>query len=192
MTQLTLNQSSDILEASITDVGARLRRKEFTSEELTRRALDRAVQTQPTLNAFIDIWADSAIAQAKQLDVEAASGNWRGPLHGIPLAHKDCFERQGLPMTVGSKVTGTDLGQTTASALQRLSLAGAVDLGPLNMNEMVAGPTGQNPHFGNCCNSWDPVFLADRRVVRGRQWALGLFTAHWPLIRVAQHDYLRQ
>lgn len=42
------------------------------------------------LNAFIDIWADSAIAQAKQLDLEAASGKWRGPLHGIPLAHKDC------------------------------------------------------------------------------------------------------
>jgi Asp-tRNA(Asn)/Glu-tRNA(Gln) amidotransferase A subunit family amidase len=61
------------------------------------------------LNAFIDIWADSAIAQAKQLDLEAASGKWRGPLHGIPLAHKDCFERQGLPMTVGSKVTGTQL-----------------------------------------------------------------------------------
>jgi aspartyl-tRNA(Asn)/glutamyl-tRNA(Gln) amidotransferase subunit A len=160
MTQLTLNQPSDILEASIADVGVRLRRKEFTSEALTRRALDRAVQTQPTLNAFIDIWADSAIAQAKQLDLEAAAGKWRGPLHGIPLAHKDCFERQGLPMTVGSKVTGTDLGRTTASALQRLNQAGAVDLGPLNMNEMVAGPTGQNPHFGNCCNSWDPARIS--------------------------------
>ena len=79
MTQITLNQPSDILEASITDVGARLRRKEVSSEQLTRRALDRAVQTQPTLNAFIDIWADSAIAQAKQLDLEAASGKWRGP-----------------------------------------------------------------------------------------------------------------
>ena len=156
MMQITLNQPSDILEASIAEVGARLRRKEFSSEELTRHALDRAVQTQPTLNAFIAISADSAIAQAKQLDLEAASGTWRGPLHGIPLAHKDCFEREGLPMTVGSKVTGTDLGRKTASALQRLNQAGAVDLGPLNMNEMVAGPTGQNPHFGNCCNSWDP------------------------------------
>lgn len=154
--QITLNQPSDILEASIAEVGVRLRRKEISSEELTRRALDRAVQTQQTLNAFIAISADSAIAQAKQLDLEAASGKWRGPLHGIPLAHKDCFEREGLPMTVGSKVTGTDLGRKTASALQRLNQAGAVDLGPLNMNEMVAGPTGQNPHFGNCCNSWDP------------------------------------
>ena len=155
MMQLPLNQSTDILEASITEVGARLRRKELSAEQLTRHALDRAVQTQPLLNAFIDIWADSAIAQAKQLDLEAASGKWRGPLHGIPLAHKDCFERQGLPMTVGSKVTGTDLGRVTATALQRLNEAGAVDLGPLNMNEMVAGPTGQNPHFGDCRNSWD-------------------------------------
>ena len=89
--QLTLNLPSDILEASISDVGARLRRKELSSEELTRHVINRAVQTQPTLNAFIDIWADSAIAQAKQLDLEAASGSWRGPLHGIPLAHKDCF-----------------------------------------------------------------------------------------------------
>ncbi|MEI8400398.1 MAG: amidase [Alcaligenaceae bacterium] len=155
MTQLPLNPSSDILEASITEVGARLRRKELSAEQLTRHALDRAVKTQPLLNAFIDIWADSAIAQAKQLDLEAASGNWRGPLHGIPLAHKDCFEREGLPMTVGSKVTGAELGRVTATALQRLGQAGAVDLGPLNMNEMVAGPTGQNPHFGDCRNSWD-------------------------------------
>ena len=155
MMPLPLNQPTDILEASITEVGARLRRKELSAEQLTRHALDRAVQTQPMLNAFIDIWADSAIAQAKQLDLEAASGKWRGPLHGIPLAHKDCFERQGLPMTVGSKVTGTDLGRVTATALQRLNEAGAVDLGPLNMNEMVAGPTGQNPHFGDCRNSWD-------------------------------------
>ena len=100
---LPLNQPTDILEASIIEVGARLRRKELSAEQLTRHALDRAVQTQPMLNAFIDIWADSAIAQAKQLDLEAASGKWRGPLHGIPLAHKDCFERQGLPMTVGQK-----------------------------------------------------------------------------------------
>ena len=69
MMQITLNQPSDILEASIAEVGARLRRKEISSEELTRRALDRAVQTQPTLNAFIAISADSAIAQAKQLDL---------------------------------------------------------------------------------------------------------------------------
>ncbi len=150
----------DPLDLSIAALAARMRCGELSAEALTVAALGRAVATQPSLNAFIDLRGEAALQQARQLDREAAQGRWRGPLHGIPLAHKDCFERAGLPMTVGSKVIDPTPGTRTASVLSRLAEAGAIDLGALNMNEMVAGPTGQNPHFGDCRNAWDPARIS--------------------------------
>ncbi len=140
----------------IARVGAGLREGAFSSEALTAAALARARAQQPVLNAFIEIRAEDALEQARACDRELARGQWRGPLHGVPLAHKDCFEREGQSMTVGSRVLEARPGRRTATALGRLAAAGAVDLGPLNLNEMVAGPTGQNPHFGDCRNSADP------------------------------------
>ena len=150
----------DPLDLSIAALAARMRCGELSAEALTAAAIERAVATQPSLNAFIDLRGEAALQQARQLDREAAQGRWRGPLHGIPLAHKDCFERAGLPMTVGSKVIDPTPGTRTASVLSRLAEAGAIDLGALNMNEMVAGPTGQNPHFGDCRNAWDPARIS--------------------------------
>ncbi|MEN9589254.1 MAG: hypothetical protein RLZZ481_1040 [Pseudomonadota bacterium] len=152
---IELLDKSALLEQSIIQISQALRRGETSSVQLTQTALARARQVEPQINAFIELREEQALEQAQTLDREAAQGRWRGPLHGVPLAHKDCFERQGLPTTVGSKVTGTALGTRTATALSLLEQAGAVDLGPLSMNEMVAGPTGQNPHFGDCRNSWD-------------------------------------
>jgi len=140
----------------IAQVATALHEGAFSSEALTEAALDRARDRQPTLNAFIALRADEALAQARACDLERARGQWRGPLHGIPLAHKDCFERESAPMTVGSRVLDAQPGRRTATVLGRLAAAGAVDLGPLQLNEMVAGPTGQNPHFGDCGNSADP------------------------------------
>ena len=146
----------DPLDQSIARVAARLRSGELSCEALTAAALSRADAVQPALNAFIELRRDQALTQARERDRDAAAGHWRGPLHGIPLAHKDCFERAGEAMTVGSQVVDRVPGVRTATVLTRLDDAGAIDLGMLNMSEMVAGPTGQNPHFGDCCNSWDP------------------------------------
>ena len=156
----TRSSVDDLLDQSIAEVAARLRCGDVTAESLTASALDRAAALQPVLNAFIDLRREPALAQARERDREAAAGRWRGPLHGVPLAHKDCFERAGEAMTVGSKVIDPQPGVRTATALMRLDEAGAVDLGTLNMSEMVAGPTGQNPHFGDCRNSWDPARIS--------------------------------
>lgn len=142
--------------ASLAELAGALRRGETTAAALTEAALARAHAQQPAHNAFIEVRAERALAQARELDQEAAAGQWRGPLHGIPLAHKDCFDRDGLPMTVGGIVKGDAPAQTDATVLARLDAAGAVDIGVLNLNEMVCGPTGQNPHHGDCCNAWDP------------------------------------
>jgi aspartyl-tRNA(Asn)/glutamyl-tRNA(Gln) amidotransferase subunit A len=149
-----------LLDASIHEAARALRGGEVSAEALTAAALERALQVQPTLNAFIEIRAEDALAQAAALDREAAAGRWRGLLHGIPLAHKDCFERIGRGPTVGSRAMAVPDGSRDATALERLRAVGAVDLGPLGLNEAVAGPTGQNPHFGDCCNAWDPTRIA--------------------------------
>lgn len=153
---MTAMTADAILEASIAEIGARLRSGDTTSEALTVAALRRAQSDSAHLNAFIRIRAEQAIAQARDLDREAARGRWRGPLHGIPLAHKDCFEREGEAMSVGSQVQMNLAARQTARPLRLLNAAGAVDLGALNLSEMVAGPTGQNPYFGDCRNALDP------------------------------------
>ncbi len=139
----------------------RLRAGETTVKELTETALASARRHQAEHNAFISLYEERAMAQADTLDCEAAAGQWRGPLHGIPLAHKDCLEHAGLPMTVGSLIRDRDeLASRDATVIARLEQAGAIDLGGLNLNEMVCGPTGQNPGFGDCCNAWDSSRIA--------------------------------
>ncbi|AOB33734.1 hypothetical protein AKI39_14125 [Bordetella sp. H567] len=147
-------------QGSLAQASAMIQAGVVSAETLTQQALARAAEVQPTLNPFIAIWGERALEQARERDRELAQGRWRGPLHGIPLAHKDCFTRAGLPMTVGSKVFPDTPGDADAAVLQRLQAAGAIDLGPLNLSEMVSGPTGQNPHWGDCCNAHDPSRVA--------------------------------
>jgi len=145
---------------TITEAAAALRDGRITCEALTANALALASRTQPTLNAFIEIWADKALAQAKKCDQELSSGHDRGVLHGIPLAHKDCFEMIGHAATIGSKAHSPQPSSRDAEIIQRLEAAGSVNIGTLNMNEMVAGPTGQNPIFGDCANAIDPTKIS--------------------------------
>ncbi|MBV7483145.1 amidase [Bordetella sp. BOR01] len=133
---------------------------ELSAEQLTAQALARATEHQPALNAFIEIWADKAMAQARAADAERARGKLRGRLHGIPLAHKDCFEIEGHAATIGSRARPAVKAACDAHAIRLLKEAGAVTVGALNLNEMVAGPTGQNPQFGDCRNALDPFRIS--------------------------------
>lgn len=146
-----------MLELSLAEIAAAIRTRKVSSLEVTLAAIEQAETAQPFTNAFVEIMADRALAQARVLDGELRAGRLRGPLHGVPLAHKDCFERAGASMGVGSRLLADAApGTRDATALVRLEAAGAVDLGRLNMNEFVAGPTGQNPYLGDCRNAWDP------------------------------------
>jgi aspartyl-tRNA(Asn)/glutamyl-tRNA(Gln) amidotransferase subunit A len=147
---------TDPLRWTIPQMAAALRAQHLSVTELTQLALGRARAVQDLHRPFIELQAEAALARAHTLDQELASGRWRGPLHGIPLAHKDCFERAGRAPTVGSRATDLPAPTQDAAALARLQHAGTVDMGPLNLNEMVAGPTGHNPHFGDCTNALDP------------------------------------
>ena len=82
-----------------------------------------------------------------------------GPLSGMPLAHKDMFYRAGKVSNCGSKIRKGWVASETATVLERLDAAGALQLGTLNMSEFAYGPTGHNEHWGDCRNPWNPDYI---------------------------------
>ena len=147
--------SDAILEYSLTEVAAGIRKKEFSSEEVTRNCLKKIEELQPKLNCFISVYREEAIKAAKYADKAIASGDELGSLHGVPLAHKDMFYRSGFISTGGSKIQREFRPSYTATVLHKLDAAGAIHVGGLNMSEFASGPAGQNEHFGDCRNPWN-------------------------------------
>ncbi|BBK43800.1 amidase [Allostella vacuolata] len=141
----------------VAELAGAIRGGQLSAVEATRAALDRIAAWQPVVNAFVRLEADAALARAADLDRDAAAGRWAGPLHGVPLAHKDMFARAGSAMTGGSAILAAQPQPEPAPAVARLEAAGAITLGWLNMSEFAAGPTGHNIHFGHNRNPWDPA-----------------------------------
>jgi len=132
-----------------------LRCGHVSASELTEDCLRRIERLNPSLNAFLTVTADLARTQARQADEERLSGMDRGPLHGIPIAHKDLFCTAGVRTTSGSKVFENYVPAFDAAVVERLSEAGAVMLGKTNMHEHAYGITCDNPHYGPVRNPWD-------------------------------------
>ena len=139
---------------SLTSVAQAIAQKKVSSREVTKSCLDRIAQWQPSLNAFMAIEAEAALAAAAAADAALAKGNSAGALHGVPLAHKDMYYDEGRVVTCGSKIRRNFVATTTATALQRLNDAGTIRLGSLQMVEFAYGPTGHNPHYGAAHNPW--------------------------------------
>jgi len=133
---------------TLTAVAKAIAEKKVSSHEVTRACLQRIAQWQPHLNAFMAIEADEALQAADAADAALAKGDVRGPLHGVPLAHKDMYYEAGKVVTCGSLIRRDYVATTTSTALQRLKDAGQIRLGSLQMAEFAYGPTGHNSHYG--------------------------------------------
>jgi aspartyl-tRNA(Asn)/glutamyl-tRNA(Gln) amidotransferase subunit A len=150
---------SSLVESSLTEIAEAIRTKRVSSREVTSACLARIAQWQPKLNCFISLEADEALAAADAADRDLAKGKARGPLHGVPLAHKDMYYRAGKVSTCGSKIRQAWKADSTSTALQRLADNGALQLGTLNMAEFAYGPTGHNGHYGHCRNPWNTAHI---------------------------------
>jgi aspartyl-tRNA(Asn)/glutamyl-tRNA(Gln) amidotransferase subunit A len=139
---------------SLTAVAQAIAQRRFSSREVTQSCLDRIAKWQPRLNAFMAIETDAALAAADAADAALAKGKVSGPLHGVPLAHKDMYYDAGKVVTCGSKIRRDFVATTTSTALQRLKDAGTIRLGSLQMAEFAYGPTGHNAHYGPVHNPW--------------------------------------
>jgi aspartyl-tRNA(Asn)/glutamyl-tRNA(Gln) amidotransferase subunit A len=148
-------RNDDIALWNLSEVADAIAAKRISSVEATQACLARIEVWQPRVNAFLRLHKDKALAQAKAMDAELAAGKRRGPLHGVPMAHKDMYYRKGELSTGGSAIRKDWVAPVTATALEKLDAAGVVELGFLNMAEFAAGPTGHNVHHGHCRNPWD-------------------------------------
>ena len=133
-----------------------IRRREISSLELTEFVLERIERVQPVLNPFITITAEAARKQARQADREIGKGNYRGPLHGIPISLKDLFYTRDIRTTAGSRILRNFVPRENAVAAARLFEGGAVLVGKTNLHEFAYGATNINPHYGSVRNPWDP------------------------------------
>ena len=146
-------------DMTLAEASEAVRARAVSSAELVDACLARAERVQPALNCFISVEAEEALAAAERADVEIARGEWRGPLHGVPLAHKDMFYRARRVSTVSSAILRDHVPDYTSTVMTRLADAGAVYLGSLNMAEFAAGPVGQNDHFGQVRNPWNTGYI---------------------------------
>lgn len=140
---------------SIPELAAALRRRKISAVELAERTLAAAERLQPSLNAFITLTPEIALAQARRADQEIRAGKFRGLLHGIPVAHKDLFRTKGVRTTCGSRIYADFVPQDNATVVQKLEDAGMVLIGKTGLHECAYGITSNNPHFGAVHNPWD-------------------------------------
>lgn len=140
---------------TIAEAARALRSGEVSSTELTEKCLQTIERLNPKLNAFVTVTPEIARRQAAQADKELRSGLDRGPLHGIPIAHKDLLCTLGVRTTSGSKIFEDYTPDFDATAVERLAEAGAVMVGKTGLHEHACGITCNNPHFGPIRNPWD-------------------------------------
>jgi aspartyl-tRNA(Asn)/glutamyl-tRNA(Gln) amidotransferase subunit A len=140
---------------SLSELATALRQRTISSVEVTQALLERIKVWQPAVNAFVAVEAQEALLAAKHADAAQRSGAPCGPLHGVPLAHKDMYYSAGKPASCGSKIRAGWIAPATASVVTRLETAGSFRLGALHMAEFAYGPTGHNVHLGPAHNPWD-------------------------------------
>ncbi len=151
--------AADVLQLSLTEAAAAIAGRRLSSVEATRASLEALESRGPAYLAVAGLDGERALAAAAACDAELAKGVSRGPLHGVPMAHKDMFYRQGRVCAHGTAVRRDWVSPSTATALARLDAAGAVDLGRLNMVEWALGLTGHNAITGTPRNPWNTAYI---------------------------------
>ena len=144
----------DLAFRSIAELADLVRRRVVSAVELTEMYLGRLRKYNPSLNCVVNLTADRARAQARELDAELARGQYRGVLHGIPWGAKDIIAAKGAPTTWGAKPFETRVIDEDAEVVQRLTRAGAVLVAKLTTGEFAFG----DQWFGGRTNNpWNPA-----------------------------------
>lgn len=144
--------SPDFTTASLRDTAASLRSGTLSAIDLTKAHLEKIDALNPALNAFSDVCATQAMADAKASDERMRGGTPVSLLDGIPIAIKSCLAVGGLPHTAGIKGFKDSIASGDAHVVKKLREAGAIILGTTNMDEGALGAMGDNAYYGRCHN----------------------------------------
>jgi aspartyl-tRNA(Asn)/glutamyl-tRNA(Gln) amidotransferase subunit A len=153
---------------TIAGLAARIRAGELSPREAVGASLERIERLDGTLNSFLAVRAEEAIAEAAALERAAE----RGPLYGVPLAVKDVIDVAGTRTTAASRILADNMAHADAAVVEGLRRAGAVIVGKLNTHEFAWGATTTSPHFGPARNPWDT-----ERICGGSSGGSGAATA---------------
>lgn len=145
--------ANELCFLSISQLAGQIQKKTLSPVEVAQAYLDRITKVDPKLNSYITITAERALQEAKTAEAEICANTYRGPLHGIPLAHKDLIATKGTKTTCASKVLKDQVPDYDATVIERLQAAGSLLLGKLNMNEFAT--ILPSPYFGRVNNPWN-------------------------------------
>ena len=144
----------ELADLSLKNAADLVRSKSVSPVELTQACLTRIDQFNPSVNAYITITREQALASARDMEAEQRRGEWRGPLHGVPIALKDNIDTAGIRTTGASELFKDRVPAEDAEVARRLKNAGAILLGKLNLHEFAYGGTSTVTFFGPVHNPW--------------------------------------
>src|SRR4051812_1372737 len=145
----------EICDLTAVELAGRIRRKQLSAREVMEAHLARIARVNPKINAIVTLVADRAMDDARKADEHQARGGTLGPLHGLPVAHKELINTAGVRTTFGSPLLRDNVPATDAILVKRVRDAGAIMLGKTNTPEFGAGSNTFNPVFGATVNPYD-------------------------------------
>ena len=155
MSNTDATSGDELCAFTATELASRIRRKQLSAVEVMQAHLARIERVNPKVNAIVTLVADQALANAKKADALQAKGGALGPLHGLPVAHKDLVPTAGIRTTYGSPYFKDNVPTTDALIVRRIHAAGAITLGKTNTPEFGAGSNTFNPVFGATHNAFN-------------------------------------
>ncbi|HKB09600.1 MAG TPA: amidase [Vicinamibacterales bacterium] len=145
--------------STIGDLSQRLRAHDVSAVDIVDACLARIDALNPRLNAFITVLADGARERAQEADRDIRAGNWRGPLHGVPVGIKDFYDTAGVRTTAAFERFKDRVPKQDAFAVTALQDAGAIVIGKTNMHRLGMGTTGLESAFGPAHNPWNDAYV---------------------------------
>jgi aspartyl-tRNA(Asn)/glutamyl-tRNA(Gln) amidotransferase subunit A len=140
---------------TLADLGRLLRSRAVTAAAVVEGCLARISEKNRSINAYITVLVDEALAQAQEADREIAAGRYRGPLHGVPISLKDIIDLRNIPTTAASRVRDGHVAQRDATVVGRLREAGAIFVGKTNLHEFALGTTNEDSAYGPVVHPFD-------------------------------------
>ena len=153
--RLTKAHIEDFLTWDIVTLAEHIQKRKISPVEVTKSILERIEAVDKELNAYVTVTKDLALKQAKEAEEEIGKGQYKGPLHGVPIAIKDNIYTKDIKTTMGSGVFADHYPTYDATVVKKLAEAGAICLGKLNMHEIAYGTTGDRSYFGPTKNGLD-------------------------------------
>jgi amidase len=150
-----IDRGEELCFSSASELAARIGRRDVSAREVMEAHLARIARVNPALNAIVTLHADQALAAADRADDAQRRGEALGPLHGLPVAHKDSFMTRGMRTTFGSPIYRDFVPELDSIVVERQQRAGAITIGKTNMPEFAAGSQTFNTVFGATRNPYD-------------------------------------